>query len=63
MQKLRALAALPEDLGLIPGTHRVAHNYLYLQSQVIQQPILASESTAHTWCIDIYAGKTIHHTK
>jgi hypothetical protein len=27
-QQLRALAALPEDLGLIPSTHIVAHNCL-----------------------------------
>jgi hypothetical protein len=25
---LRALAALPENLGLIPSIHVVAHNYL-----------------------------------
>ena len=25
--QLRALAALPEDLGLIPNTHMAAHNY------------------------------------
>jgi hypothetical protein len=27
-QQLRALAALPEDLGSIPSTHMVAHNCL-----------------------------------
>lgn len=27
-QRLRALAALPEVLGSIPGTHLVAHNKL-----------------------------------
>jgi hypothetical protein len=26
----RALAALPEDPGLIPGTNMTAHNYLFL---------------------------------
>lgn len=25
---LRALAALPEDLGSVPGTHMVAHKHL-----------------------------------
>jgi hypothetical protein len=31
-QCLRALAALPEDLGSIPSTHMAAHNCLQLQS-------------------------------
>jgi hypothetical protein len=32
-QWLRALAALPEDLGSIPSTHTAAHNCLELQFQ------------------------------
>jgi hypothetical protein len=27
-KRLRALAALPEDPGLIPSTHMATHNYL-----------------------------------
>lgn len=27
-QKIRAMTALPEDLGWIPSTHNVAHNQL-----------------------------------
>jgi hypothetical protein len=34
-QWLRALAALAKDLGLVPSTHRVAHNHLILQFQRI----------------------------
>lgn len=30
-QRLRALSALPENLGSNPGTHTVAHNQLSLQ--------------------------------
>lgn len=30
-QQLRAVSALPEDLGLIPSTYIVAHNCLQLQ--------------------------------
>ena len=32
---LRALAALAEDLDLIPSTHMVVHNHLQLQFQEI----------------------------
>jgi hypothetical protein len=28
LKQLRALAALPENPGSIPGTHKVAHKYL-----------------------------------
>jgi len=51
-QQLRALAALPEDLGSIPNNHIAAHNCLQLQFQGIQHP--------HT---DIHAGKTPMHMK
>ena len=27
-QQLRALTAVPEDLGSVPSTHMAAHNYL-----------------------------------
>ena len=30
-QRLSALAALPEDPGLIPSTHMVAHNHLWYE--------------------------------
>jgi hypothetical protein len=35
-QRLRALAALPEDLGSIPNTHMAAHNSLELLFQETQ---------------------------
>lgn len=42
----RRLSALSlEDLGLILSTYLVTHNFLYLQSQRIQHPLLAP---AHT---------------
>ena len=44
-QWLRALAALTENLGLIPRTHLVPTDYLQFQ---IQPPLLASVGTRHT---------------
>jgi hypothetical protein len=40
-QWLRALALLPEDSGLIPSTHMMAHNHLQLQFQEIWYFLLA----------------------
>ena len=53
-QWLRALAALPEDPGLIPSTHITAHNFLQLQVWEIQHILLASAGT------DIRAVVTPH---
>ena len=50
-QWLRALTVLPEDLGLIPSTHKAAHNYP-------QHPLLDSTGTMY-----ILAGKTLIHIK
>jgi hypothetical protein len=51
-QRLRALTALTEDLGLIPSTHTVAYSYPELQFQGIGclLPISASSCmhTVHT---------------
>uniref|UniRef100_A0ABK0LCS4 Ubiquitin-ribosomal protein eL40 fusion protein n=1 Tax=Rattus norvegicus TaxID=10116 RepID=A0ABK0LCS4_RAT len=41
----RALASLPEDLHLIPRSHRLAHNPLNLQSQGITHPLLTCSGT------------------
>jgi hypothetical protein len=41
-QRLRALAALPEDTGSIPGTHMAAHRHLQLQFQGIWYFLWAS---------------------
>lgn len=43
-QKLRALAALIWDLGSIPSTHLVVHNYLQLQ---VQDPMPSSDLYGH----------------
>ena len=44
---LGALAASPEDLGLIPSTHMVANNSQLLQFQRIQCSLIASLGTRH----------------
>lgn len=56
-QKLRALAALAEDLGLILGTHRETHNHLLFRSQGLQYLLLAFVGTTGSWCTDIDAGQ------
>jgi hypothetical protein len=48
VQWLRALAALPEDQGLIPSNHMVSHIHLQLQFQGIQHSLLTSTGTRHT---------------
>lgn len=42
------LTDLPENLGLIHGTHVAAHNRLELQFEGIQSSLLASVGTRHT---------------
>lgn len=39
VQQSKALAALPEDPGLTPSTHMVAHNTVTVQG--MQHPLLA----------------------
>jgi hypothetical protein len=46
-QQLRMLPVLPEDLGSIPRTAMAAQNYLQLQFQRIQCPLLVFKSIAH----------------
>ena len=48
-QQLRALAALPEDLGLIPSAHMAA--------------VGVSKAPAYICCTDIHASKTSIHVK
>jgi hypothetical protein len=60
-QMLRALAAVPEDLGSIPNTHDSSQPVIPVQG--ICCLLLASISTAHTLCIDIHADKTPTHLK
>jgi hypothetical protein len=61
VQPLRALADIPEDLGLIANTHMVAHNHLQLQSQGIWCPLLASTGSACTWSTYRHADETPIH--
>lgn len=53
-QKLRAFPALPEDQDSIPSLYVAAHNYLLLQSQEIQPPLLASAGIICTRYISIH---------
>jgi hypothetical protein len=46
-QPLRALAALPENPGLIPSNHRAAHNLELTPVPGHQRPLLASVGTRH----------------
>jgi hypothetical protein len=57
---LATLAALPEDLGLIPGIYTVVHNYLSLLGNLLLSSGLHRRPT-YMWCIDIYVGKTPMH--
>jgi hypothetical protein len=56
VQRLRALAALAEDPGLIPSTHMVAHNHFKLYFQGIWHPLLATPGIP---CIDTHAGQAL----
>jgi hypothetical protein len=53
-QYLKALAALLDDPGSIPGTHVVAKNFLKLQFQ----GILISANTTHMWGTEMHARKS-----
>jgi hypothetical protein len=46
-QWLRTLAALTEDLGLVPSAHMVVYNHLKLQFQGIRCPLLNFVGTMH----------------
>ena len=62
VQQLRALAALPEDPGLIPSNHMVVHSHLSLQHQGIPCPLLFSESTRHKYGTQTYMHRQNTHT-
>lgn len=62
-QKLRALAALTEDLSSVSSIHMAIYKCLYLQFQGIWHPPLVFTDTAHMWFLYIYAGKTLTHIK
>lgn len=68
-QGLRALAAVSGDLGLVPGTRKVAHSRLSLWSQRPQYPPLSCTGAEHAQvlsmhrCADVHAHKTPMHTK
>ena len=59
-QWLRALAALPENLGSIPSIHVAAHKYLKLSSKAADNHFWPLQATpvyqAHTWYTDIHTG-------
>lgn len=42
---LRTLVVLLEDPGLIPSTYMVVYNFLYLEFQTIQCPLLVTVGT------------------
>lgn len=46
-QQLKTLAALTENLGVIPSTHMEAHKYLWLEFQIIPHSLLASVGTRY----------------
>ena len=54
-QQLRPLDVLPGNLGSVPSTHMVAHDYLKFQSQELLLHPLASPGTRHTY---IHTEKT-----
>lgn len=54
--RLKALAALAEDLGLFPSTHVTSNNYLKLQFQGTQCSLLASSGTACIMHASTWAG-------
>lgn len=53
-QRLRAMAAFPDNLGLILSIHMMAHNWLQLQFQGIQDPVLVSVGMKHTYSTQAY---------
>lgn len=50
----QVLAALAEHLGLVPGTHMVAH-------KLSATPVPGIPCQACTWCTGIRAGKALIH--
>ena len=61
-QWLKAMAALPEDLDLIPRIQMGAHNHPQLHFQGIWCPLLVSLGIACTSML-IYVGKTSIYTQ
>lgn len=62
--QLRAQAAVLEDLGLVPNTHKATPNHLQqIESQGVSQALWASEGTADMWYTDTYAFQPPRHIK
>jgi hypothetical protein len=59
--ELKALAALPEDWGLIPRMHIVAHKHLSLQFQGIWHTFWPPKAPGTH--VGIHEGKTLIHIK
>lgn len=57
VKQLRALDALPENLGLSPGTKMVTQSQLQLQFQGLQPSSALLRNMARNMCMDTYAGK------
>lgn len=63
VQWLGALAALPYDPGLVPGTLMAAYHHLYLQSLGTWCPLLPSAGSRQTCGVQTYMGKSTHINK
>lgn len=51
------MATLPEDLGLVPGTH------MGVSVNSSSRRVDSRFYTADTWCSYIHVGKTLRQTK
>ena len=58
-QRLRALAALPEDPGSIPSAHMAADNFSNSSSRDLMYSS-APTGSAHTWFIYIHDYRCLH---
>jgi hypothetical protein len=54
----RALAALAEDLGLVPSTHMMAHNCLVVRDSTLSSSLFVQQ--ACTFDTDIHADKHLY---
>jgi hypothetical protein len=62
-RQLKALAALPKDLCLIPSSQMAVASCLKLQCQRTLRPLLASLSNAHRQCTNSDAVNISVHIK
>ena len=63
VQQLRALAALPDDLGSARSTLIVTHVSVSTVPGILVTSSGLFQHLAHTWCTDIHADKTPMHTE